>query len=415
MATKSRFTAVVLAVLVISTTLCETTLAQKPPKQPQPPFPVKFRIRFVRHPDGYSSPVTSRLDRINNAGIAIGSAYRRSGYLFDAEAGITCWNVRDLIPEDDLERVPEDAIFSVSGISNSGLVTGTMWWSDFTMGWAYVLDTQNTLNQAGRSFRLVDNTQLPYADLTRGYTVNDWGDVLGYYRDAEFGTRHLFTHYSDPRLMPHSFDYLPARTSTDERAYPELNNRGQVVAQLTVGGAFRYTPGDVPTVEFFPDIEENLESVSGLNDDGVFCGMIYSGKPNLRRLTPYRCDDTGGADAPTPIPFGNNEQKYFSPVRINSEGDLLVHALEPSVSHADTQYLFPIESRIDVSDLSAEELALWKSRETMQVRHMTDRYPVPGDRRSLGRLCGGITCYVGHWKDPDSYRNVGFVLTPLYE
>jgi hypothetical protein len=416
MATKIRFTVLFLTLFTTFIALSNTARAQKKPPKSLP-FPVKYRITFVRHPNGDFSP----LHRMNNAGIAISALYRGQGYLFDSVTGHACWDVRDLIVDVDLLLIPANGILSTTGISDNGTVAGTVWWrddEDQERGWAYVFDTGNDLTQQGCILQLIDNSVLAVADQTRAYAVNDAGDVLGAYRDVTFGTWHLFTFHLDSGEYD-LFDDLPASTSTDQRSYPVLNNWGQIAGKLRDGlGGFRYTPwftNKPSRLEIFPEIDKGAEGITGLNDAGVFCGMFHhSSKKGRLYDRPYRCYFTEGTDSPVAI--DSVYQNYFSSVRINSSCDLLVSQSGNAIIYHDAfNYLFDVQSLVDVSNLSSEDLALWKSREGLAVMHMTDRYPEPGNPSSLGRLCGELKYYDGHWSDSDSMRQVGFVLTPQYE
>ncbi|MCU0960560.1 MAG: hypothetical protein MUF48_10700, partial [Pirellulaceae bacterium] len=313
MVTKWRSTALYSAFLATMVAGNDIGLAGKPTQ----PFPLKYQIQFLRHPDG----LNTGLSRISNSGIAAGASHCCKGYLFDAETGAVCWEIRDLVALEDQGLVPEGVTYSIAAISDSGKVTGTMWMPDGRLGWAYVLDTNNDLIPGRSSLRLIDSLVLPGASRTRGYGINEMGDVLGRYFDDAAGLSYLFVWNLDAPTRCHWFDHLATEAPSDLRDYPQLNTWGQVAGQLATGGVFRYTPWAATAVELFPQIDQQLEDTSGLNDDGVFCGKILQGNKNVQWLKPYRCYDTSGDDFPLVVDV-IQQQAYYSSVRINSSCDL---------------------------------------------------------------------------------------------
>jgi hypothetical protein len=379
-------------------------------KPSPPPFAVQYRIQFLTHPER----TYTALNRINSAGVAACVSYRGQGYLFDSETDNACWDIAELLSAGDRYVLPEGAILSVGGISDNGKIAGTVWSADGSTGWAYVLDTNNDLASEATSFTILGNGVFPEASGTRAYGVNDCGDVLGLYIDGTTGETHLFLCNQNEPANCLRLSHLATRISSDSRRFPSLNGWGQVVGQMDDGVAFRYTPYRLQSLELFPEVSEGGETVTDMNDDGVFCGtMLVPRNKSINLEKPYRCYDTSGENTPTMVDAVSH-QAYFSSVRINGSCDLLVHeGWEARIYHDTSGYTFTVESLVDLSGLTTEELALWKIREPLWVNDITDRYPVESPE-TLGRLCGSLQYYVGNWTDNSASRHVGVVLTPVY-
>jgi hypothetical protein len=379
-----------------------------------PPFAVKFRVKILESPDG----IDVLLRRMNSEGLAVGWSALTRACIYDSTTGSVCWEVTQLLGPDDLLRVPTGAVFSTCGVSSEGKIVGTMWTPDRSVGWAYVLEPDpesgNPFQGNCPSLSLIDDHVLEFACQTRGVGVNDADEALVAYRMTPSDPWRLAVcQVHDPGGYQLLQDYTVAVGTdswwSDPNSLPQINIQGQVVAKLTTGGVFRYTPTSLSPIELFPELDAQVENVTGLNTQGVFCGRIYQPvNKNSAVLRPYRCYDTSDTDAP--VPLEAVQQPYWSYVRINSSCDLLVY--DDQIYHEGSGYLFNVESLVDTSDLTSHDLAIWDVREPLALYDLTDRYPIEVPH-TVGRLCGDLKYYTKSGKTRISH-SVGVVLTPEY-
>jgi hypothetical protein len=426
-----RLTAVVLAVLAISATVCETTLAQKKPKptEPQLPFPVKYQAHF---------PVDAEnilLHRINNDGLAVGgqrstSDGRIHAVLYDSVNDV-CVHVSDLVAS-EYAGLFLDGRNGAVAITDGGLIVGTTWNADKTTGWAFVVelvrdeDGRPTL-QYGAQLRRIDNTLMPPETTgTRALDVNDMGDVLISYNTSSAERLLAIWNFADETIsVTISDDFLGDLVAKvkndgdwhDPTGFPRVNSWGQVVGILADGevrSAFRLTPWADEPLEIFPMIDDWLkENATDVNDDGVFCGVVLQGTANTAIQRPYRCYDTVADDAPIAVETLTASTGTWARVCINSSCDLAVHKDgKAQLFHDSANFVFDVESLVDTSSFSSEQLSAWQSKQALYVLDMTDRYPFVNSN-TIGQLCGHFRYTTGKGNNTVNH-NVTFVLTPTY-
>ena len=202
------------------------------------------------------------------------------------------------------------------------------------------------------------------------------------------GTSYLFNPglYDGDPVVRAARDGLPQDFSADTPVLLPANlSDHQIILNNPLGGrpaqlagvtsdsvAFRYTTGDPPSLNTFPEI--NLwptESVIGLNDSGTFCGTYYGGKVKGQNVRdPFRYSDTLEV-----LSLSGTEP----PVDINSSGDLITW----------NRYIYRDDwgGFVNLDDIVTGDLVAWNAG-LPQLFGMNDRGGAVDSSEIVGQVGG---------------------------
>jgi hypothetical protein len=259
-----------------------------PPPPPVVPYPVRYEIRFFQRPDGSAQPLYI-LDS-NNNGQAV-------GYYPAVINGVTTHRAFFYDAFGDNPRQVTDLTQVVTGLPEGWTVRRATGINQYGEMSAYIeqansnpLVIRAVVIDVDLSVHIIPDELL--SDYTAAYDINDDGDVVGFYRNAD--QERLAYVYS--RTANQVFDLqLPVSVSADISPLlinnPIVDEEGNILEDAQIAGSlpfpgrrlnrapFRMTLGGAIEVfdesYFDGDVEIQLEAANALNDRGEIGGAYY--------------------------------------------------------------------------------------------------------------------------------------------
>lgn len=350
---------------------------------------IRYEINFPQLPTNSIGGVW--INEVNNRGQVVGwywGVNGRNAFLFAPEVDA----VIDLNSM-NLEGIPDGwRMASAVSINEEQVIVG------------YLLDEQNELD-GRRGFALDLGASTPVVDLlpdlgaagSYGRDINENGDILAGYEDVG-GIRRAYLYnpgyYSGDPVVRALRDGLPldlmneiptllwltGRAEEFQLNNPLSGRPAQIGGTNADGIAFRYTTGDNPRYETFPDVDLYWDNLFfSINDWGTFCGLARvpdasaRGKKVQTTNAPFRYNTSLEV-----LPF---EGQVGTPEDINYAGDLI------SSTHVfrDDWGWLPIDLLVDETD---PDLPIWLSGTTIDLFDMSDRVTADDAGHIVGRLSG---------------------------
>ena len=354
--------------------------------------PVRYRIAFPAMPANATGGVN--IDDINNLGQVVGwysTADGHRAFLYDAKV-----NANSVIDLNTLVQtgLPDGwHLSSAVGINDKMVIVGC------------IEPTGGPIGQFRQPIAIDLGTETPVVDLlpdvgvdnSYGKHINENGDILGVYQTengyyAWFFNPGLYDGNPQVRaerdgLPLDMTQQVPQRLeSLGGRAhFFHLNNAvgtapPQIAGEFDNGIAFRYTTGDSPVLETFPELNLYVDGLDGLNDSGTFCGTLYF--PKIGKSKAYT------------VPFRYNttldELPALSDITtgINSSGDLIFG----NYIYRDDWAADYGRAYVPIDDLvvgTEADLATWFSGTSFAMWELSDRAGASNSGTIAGNL-GGV-------------------------
>lgn len=438
MATKSRFIAALLAVLLTSVVMCDTTLAQKKVKPDPSGPPVKYQIRLFTLPAANNT--NTEVYDMNELGQVVGACCidgQARAFLFDPSLDDEQNLIGEAIDLNDIvvnELLPGWAISAAYGINNWGCIVGSLSHPDGQSG--FILDMNA---EGGHQLHIIPGDILGtnLGANTWARRINDNGDVLGSYREDSVTRYYIYNPGDLPTArtveIPTPPGYIISALSE-----PSLFNSGLMVAGEDDQGAFRVrlNSDNAISAESFPweppgSWEHNVTggNVYSMNAAGTIgCESWITNAKKKVVYAPYLINAQGERRQLQAGSDGTRYASINSPVAINSQEDVIVrhttsYGKRISFHHAGVHTGF---EAFELNDLVVQtrsqvigpysDLDIWLDSHR-HVSKMSDRGEIGNEPVSaihFGQICGRIwiPSYSKVATSTDQFT-FGFVLTPV--
>ena len=362
-----------------------------PPQLP----PVRYRIAFPAMPANATGGLF--VDNINDLGQVVGWYSAEDGqraFIYDAtKNGGSVIDLNTVVQG----GLPEGwRLRSAVSINDHMVIVGIM-----ELTGSSPVQVRPIAIDLGTETPVVDLLPDVGVDFSYGRWINNNGDILGVYQ-TENGS---FAWFFNPDLYNGDAQVRAERNGQPQNMTQDvpqdlsalgsraqqfhLNNAApaQIAGVNDNGIAFRYTTGDNPVWQTFPELNLYVSSLGGLNDAGTFCGLLYvprDGK-NKDYTAPFRY--TAALNELPPF----SQFQFQQPRGINGAGDVIFYDQiyrDDWAKDYGRPYV-PVDDLVVGTDA---DLATWFSGTSVDMFVLNNRAGASNSGQIAGRL-GGVAPY----------------------